>query len=358
MKPKRTKESTDSQKATGFPFGLPFPKKVVHSLKNVPHDVGKEQPPAEWTRFRKKSLQNMGVDISDDLSQVFSPLRERFDERFKGGLVEDALKCAGEIYSAIIRGNPTFAATVPVVLERFDRSKPEVIGSAVLIRIVNRPFLLTAAHVTDYECEGALLIPGKHGFMQITGDFAAMRLPPSGRRADDKLDVAYFGLDDDCASNLHSDRAALERSDVLLEAEPVRRTAYTLAGYPWRKAQTVVGRIEADFCTLSGVEAKKSEYEAMGLSRSMHIAVRFHRRRTFHDRKRRVMTAPLPHGMSGGGVYVWNEEAMKKWPIRLPLVGIANEYIPERSLLIATRLHVYISCIFHNHHDLAAIAGG
>jgi hypothetical protein len=60
--------------------------------------------------------------------------------------------------------------------------------------------------------------------------------------------------------------------------------------------------------------------------------------------------------MSGGGVYVWSEEAMKTWPVRLPLVGIANEFIPEKSLLIATRLHVYVGCIFHNEPDLAAIA--
>jgi hypothetical protein len=75
-------------------------------------------------------------------------------------------------------------------------------------------------------------------------------------------------------------------------------------------------------------------------------------------RTRRVAMAPLPHGMSGGGIYAWTEEGLKLSPVRLPLVGIANAYIPERSLLIGTRLHVFVGCIFHNQPDLAAMATG
>jgi hypothetical protein len=292
VKQKRTKEPIDGQNPVGFPFGFPLPKKVTESIKDVPADAGREHPPAELTRFLKKTVRNMGTDIAHDFSHVFSHLRKRFADEFKGGSIADAFKHAGEINGAILRGNPTFSATIPVVVQRFDTQKPEVIGSAVLIRIVNRTFLLTAAHVTDYESEGALLIPGQHGFIQATGCFSAMRLPPSGRRADDRLDVAYFWLDDDCVSDLHSDCTILERPDVFLEAEPFRRTTYTFAGYPCRKTKAEVGTIETEFYTLSGVEAKKSEYEALGLSRSRHIAMRFHRRRTFHERQRRVMTAP------------------------------------------------------------------
>ncbi len=45
---------------------------------------------------------------------------------------------------------------------------------------------------------------------------------------------------------------------------------------------------------------------------------------------------------------------MEQWPVRLPLAGIAIEFIPDRSLLIATRLHVFLNCIFHNEADRTA----
>src|SRR5206468_8756036 len=94
--------------------------------------------------------------------------------------------------------NPTFSAVVPIILSPSDAKGPEVIGSGVLIRIINRTFLLTAAHATDQRTDGTLLIPGRKGFVEITGCFSAMRVPASGRRVDDRLDVAYYCLDDDC----------------------------------------------------------------------------------------------------------------------------------------------------------------
>jgi hypothetical protein len=71
-----------------------------------------------------------------------------------------------------------------------------------------------------------------------------------------------------------------------------------------------------------------------------------------------MITAGLPEGMSGGGVYAWTQDSLKTWPVRLPLAGIATGFLADRSLVIATRLHVYINCIFHNQPDLAAMAGG
>ncbi len=99
---------------------------------------------------------------------------------------------------------------------------------------------------------------------------------------------------------------------------------------------------------MTGAEIKQTEYDSLGLNRSQHIVVRFNRERSFSERHMRVVVSPLPNGMSGGGVYAWSEEALKTWPVRLPLHGIINGFIQDKDLLIATRLHVYIRCIFHS----------
>jgi hypothetical protein len=358
MKRNRREETTESQVTTGLAPAFPLPKKAAASIKGVPSGVRGETLPTELLRHLKKTLHNIGADAVADYAQIFSPLKERLAAEAKPGSLAEELEQTRRVLEAITRDNPTFSATVPIVLERPDAQRPELIASGVLIRIVNRTFLLTAAHVTDRQSEGTLLIPGQQEFMPTNGYFSAMRLPSSGRRADDKLDVAYFLLDSDCAKDLHPRCTVLERRDVSLEAEPPLRTEYTFAGYPWRKSRVSEGLVATDFQTFTGGEADKSEYEALGLSRSRHIAIRFNRKRTFSQRLGRVVTPPFPHGMSGGGVYVWSQEALKHWPVRLPLAGIVTEFIPDRSLLVATRLRVYVRCIFHNEPELAAIAAG
>jgi len=353
---KPTKNSTESEVENRSFSDLPFPRKMAAAIRDMPLSLMQGKPPHELTQALKKTFRNVGDDFAADHAKIHSPLMQRFQEEFQGISFADAFQHWSRMLNEIMCSNPTFSATVPVVLERFDTKKLEVIGSGVLIRIMNRTFLLTAAHVIDQQEDGTLLMPGKQGFMPMNGRFSSMRLPASGRRSDDKLDVAYCWLDNDCAAKLDSCCMVLEREDVSLEAKPDRRTEYTFAGFPWRKTNVTEGRVETNSQTLTGIEAKTSEYETMGLSRSLHIAIRFHRRRTFHQGTRRVGTAPLPHGMSGGGVYAWTEEALRTSPVRLPLIGIANTYIPERSLLIATRFHVYVGCIFHNQPDLAAIA--
>jgi len=317
----------------------------------------REKSPEKLLQFFKRVDRNLASDRLASRSNVFASLAERFSNELKNLSFGDALAKTQNILGAIVDRNPTFSATVPILLERFDTQKPELIGSGVLLRIANRVFLLTAAHVTDRKREGTFLIPGQEEFIPVNGHHSWLSEPASGRRADDKFDVAYVCLDHDCVSNLSSSYPILERKDVLLEV-PLKCSDYSFAGFPWRKSRVKRNTIKTGFVTLFGPEVNQDEYETLGLNQSQHIAIRFHRQRIFHEKTRKVIKAPLPHGMSGGGVFAWNEEALKSWPVRLPFVGIANTYVPEKSLLKATRLHVFIRFIAHTHPNLVNLPTG
>ncbi|HLX95706.1 MAG TPA: hypothetical protein VKU37_08170 [Verrucomicrobiae bacterium] len=357
MKQQKSKKSSESKSSDRFGprFLATLPKKVAAAIKDVPLSEARKKLPGDLARHFEKMRQKRGADLESDILHVFSHLKNRSADDFQDGSVAQSCARDGDIAGAILYDNPTFKATAPIAFRRPNASESELIGSGVLIWISGRVFLLTAAHIADFANEGTLLIPGKDGFMSPSGLYSTGPMPSSGNRDDDKLDVAYVCLENNCAKNLHPSCLVLDNQDLSMEAEPKRRNAYTFAGYPWRKSRVKKDKIETEFITVEGMEVQKEIYETLGLTRSQHIVVRFNRQQTFSQLHKRVVVAPLPSGMSGGGVYVWSEEALKTWPVRLPLVGIANEFIPDKSLLVATRLQFYFSCIFHSHPELFTV---
>jgi hypothetical protein len=349
--------SKSKKRAAHAKTELGLPKKAAASIAAMTIGGIQQKPPVELGRFLLNLRRHVGRERIADLTRVIAPLTHRGRKKLHPKApAAESFALAANAFDAVLRESNTFSATVPIVLHRFNSAQRELIGSGVLLRIVNRTFLVTAAHVTDRRDDGLLCIPAKDQFMQITGSFASMRIPESGRRTDDRLDVAYYCLDDDCARNLNSECCILERGDVFLEGEPNYYTNYTFTGYPWRQSSVTHDRVVTAFNTITGLEVHANEYAALGLSRSRHIAIHYRRRRVFSAKNRKTFMGALPHGMSGGGVYIWSEEALRERKPCLPLAGIATEYHPERGLLVATRLHVFVRCIFHNQPDLAALA--
>lgn len=337
---------------------LPLPKDAANSVRDATVEDVREKPPAAFSRALTKTLRNLGTDITEDYSHIFAALQDRFAKRFENCSVVEAFAQVDNIFTSILDANPSFAATIPIACQNHVSGNTELIASGVLVKIVDRHFLFTAAHVINRIGKDILLIPGREGFMSVEGVRSATRPPAHGCHLDDKLDIGFVCLNRECVSKLDPRCRALGLFEVSLESEPPRRTTYTVAGYPWRKGRVKKQSIETGFTTLSGVEAKAGEYEELGLSPSHHIVIRFHKKRVFSSRLKRVITSPLPSGMSGGGIYAWSEAALREWPVRLPLVGIINEFIPDKSVLIGTRLCNYVRYVFQKQPDLAAIATG
>lgn len=65
---------------------------------------------------------------------------------------------------------------------------PRPIGSGVLFRCGDKLFILTAAHVADEIRDKPALLTKNGRFVEMVGYMHLSSLPPSGKRADDKLD--------------------------------------------------------------------------------------------------------------------------------------------------------------------------
>lgn len=300
--------------------------------------------PDKLLSIYKKAAQRKGLRAPRDRAVVIAPLVERFIEKFQSNSPEEVLDKGGSIISEIYKNNPTFKATIPVYLWESGAKIPELVGSGVLVRIRDHVFLLTAGHVTEHKSKGDYFTLGKSGFTEIFGKFTRLA-HVSGRVANDSPDVAYLELHKDCVSSVDPKFQAIESQDMFAHASSSLLHDYTFAGFPWRKNRVKGRTIQTEFITYSGPEIAEKEYAALGLKRDHHIAIRFNCRKTFSVVKNRLRTSPHPEGMSGGGVYLWNEEAMKDWPVRLPLAGIANKFYSDKSVLIATRLRIYVGSI-------------
>lgn len=336
---------------------LALPKKVLASIQDVPAGTKKKNLPKLFVRYLEKIIDDVGWDYGPQHARVFAPLHKHASETFKGGSLAEEDRHLQETLRSVVKDNPTTSATVPIVWESPDGETADQIGSGVLIRIADRVFLLTAAHVLNYRDDGHYLMPSEGGYRPIIGKCTFTSKSTFGRRSHNEFDIAFVWLDESCASRLDRDYLILDRPDVFLET-PSERFEYTFAGFPWRRTRVEERCIEPNLTTMSGIEAKQSEYAALNLDAKFFIVMRFHRRRAFSFRLNKPIKGPLPDGMSGGGAYIWSEDALKNWPVRLPLAGIINYFIQEKNLLIATRLHVFIQWIFQKYPDLAAVAGG
>jgi hypothetical protein len=109
-------------------------------------------------------------------------------------------------------------STVPLFKPRVANGVPDLIGTAVLFKIGDFVFLLTAAHVVEQFDGGYACIPHGERPMNIHGVSHRSRLPPSGIHDDDPHDYAVVRIDGEEADILR--QRAITFVDLFLKPEP------------------------------------------------------------------------------------------------------------------------------------------
>jgi hypothetical protein len=243
---------------------------------------------------------------------------------------------------------PTLLSVVPMALHQHGQRTLEVIGSAVLVEIFGQGVLLTAAHVLDELANGRLFIPGPEGrFVEANGPCFCSEAP-SKARTGDPMDMGFIFLGP--ADQIpHDPRTRpLQEADIAFDMHSLDGlNMYTFVGYPWRKTQTHGQDLVADPERFSGIGQDALALKRHGLDVTRHIAINFHRRKSSHGRSQRVM-APLPHGISGGGIYAWSKapKGIRPIPAGLQLVGIAHTWLEAECLLVGTRIEWLVAEIY------------
>jgi len=223
----------------------------------------------------------------------------------------------------------------------------------VLIRIGDRRFLLTAAHVLDKAHDGPLHFGLPIGYVEVSGVSKITAVPSAGREAD-HVDLAFVAIDEHVAKLLADSFAFLPITYIDVMDEGKEGTPYIVNGCPWKKVRKDGRTFRPNIYELKLTGRKHQEYPSMELARETHIAMEFDPKKMTNGLDRRV-EAPKLNGVSGGPVWkaVRVDEQNKKPVLTKRLAGIVIEHRKERRTLVATRVAGVLAGIAHPFPHLA-----
>lgn len=242
-------------------------------------------------------------------------------------------------------------AVCPIFVLYSDSEKLEQIGSGVLIDVKGKAFLLTAAHVTDWMGKGSLCIPIDNRIEEITGHFASISVPSGLTRQADKLDMAYFSLDDNIAARLKDSFSILSRKEYWLTDNLMEGDVYTFTGYPLSKAKnSSTNQYTSEIFSYTGEAAINRKYETLKFDPDSNILINFRLKKATDPSSGEKRRPPHPNGISGGAIFRWSKHQPN--PIERTLVGIGHTYLSKHNCLVGTKLQQFIGFIAANHNEL------
>lgn len=213
------------------------------------------------------------------------------------------------------------------IYEANARGDPDLVGSSVLLRVADESFLLTAGHVMDRRRNTTLYVGGEPRMVELSGEYRTTRVPGSNSRKADRTDLGVLPLSDAQVSGLGS-VGLVELRDLdpeeVVDPTPVTGTRYIVSGFPVSKqSRLATSELKAKSVWLPLVPQDVREYQP-GLDERHHIVLEFDRTNMVGPTG--TVTAPDPHGMSGGPVWSVDLYGLGRVPDRPRLVGIGIEY--------------------------------
>ncbi|SHI97620.1 hypothetical protein [Fibrobacter sp. UWP2] len=220
-----------------------------------------------------------------------------------------------------------------------NHNRPISCGTASIIPLGGRIFLLTAAHVAD-EMNLAVPCPGSTKivqpiYMSLEGTRLLSIAPSIIRNKDDK-DWALIPAADEIIIGFQNIGLRLSNYNALPTAK-----IYTVVGFPSSRCKAVRYKgkayIKSRSYSYSSPEADLATYKKYGLDPKLHIAIPFNRGYGFYDlsNPKRKNVFPDIHAMSGSPIY--NERGF--------LVGIFTACSKDKEVLLGTRFSAIVEDI-------------
>lgn len=194
------------------------------------------------------------------------------------------------------------------------------VGSSVLLEILGRHFVLTAAHVFSQRAMYPIYLATPNGIRPVYGEGAITHDRAEPARQGWKLDIAVQSLADKLVSEFPN-TAFTRQHEVVLYPTEVPPADILLLGYP-ASIQPRRG-FGAKQYTLGTSHCPHEAYETMGASPDTNLLVPFDK--DFNRRRTGPSIAPDLYGMSGCGMWYVSRGSRPAVP-RPRLAALAIEW--------------------------------
>lgn len=216
--------------------------------------------------------------------------------------------------------------------------EPAGFGSGFLIRLADRYFMVTAAHViAEYYNKIYVILPSKE--LQLGGKLHFTPMPASGTRDDDNIDIAVMELDDSVVADLLVSFKFTTIENIELGHKSKENQYYLSIGYPGDLTKIENKVINAIPFPYQTEFESNFDYKKTGFSDTSHIAVKFD---GFIKSESNPIAHPAPRlgGISGSGLWFLKDFATPNMIKNKQLVGIVTTLISHNGsqAIIATRI--------------------
>lgn len=232
--------------------------------------------------------------------------------------------------------------------------RPDAWGSAVLLKLADAPFMLTATHVAERAHDRNLVVATGSALTPVQGEPTHLYREGIQHERDNDIDVTAIRL-------THPSWATVEAKSFLTWEEldhlpsEVTRDAFGLHGYPETKQR---GSLQGNQLSAFAYQAVAKEspiewYRAERRDPVTSLMVGFQRRHMWGPEGK--LTAPRMHGMSGSGIWRYGPDIWEaRERPRLSAIVIECRDKGERQHFLGTRIGPVLAMLLSRYPDLAA----
>jgi hypothetical protein len=241
---------------------------------------------------------------------------------------EPSIKSAGQVLIEESRqAIDALKGCVTPIFDVNEKGEAELLGSAILIELAEATFLCTARHVIAANAASTLYIDAPTGLEIVAGDFYSS----------DKHDIAVLKLLPE-QMGLFQKYSPLRADDIGNQVQAEACKYVEFIGFPASKNRKVyqrneiAGLLHSNGCTVIEITPAR-------------VRVSFNRKRNIDAKTRQRVTAPDPHGMSGGAMFgvPMNAATLGGKP-QPKLIGVSTD-CPDPNEVFGTNISVVMAVI-------------
>jgi len=219
-------------------------------------------------------------------------------------------------------------------------------GCGLLLEYNSNYYCISNAHVIgDAELEKTFILLRNNKTVYLGGQYYQTRLPDSGRRSDDKLDVAVLKLNPIVVS------AIIDRGYNFMSVSKIK-TGYSfrkedkllIAGFPASKTKLdFKNQLLTPMPIIVRTIPYHKDLSIENFSNDFHFVVSYPIKSLVNSETKQYQRAPDPHGLSGSGLWLLSQNPNGDQSAHL--IGIVSEYHENRAVIISTKIDLFIDLL-------------